>query len=107
MVRKGFLGGAVPLAGHCRVSMVFINREKEIKYQRLGETWVGKIPGVENGNLFQYSRKFHGQRSLVGYSPWGCKELKMTEQACTGEKVSEWGWWNLIALQYLLSSLPL
>ena len=23
---------------------------------------------------------FHGQRSLVGYSPWGCKELDMTEQ---------------------------
>ena len=22
--------------------------------------------------------KFHGQRSLVGYSPWGCKELDMT-----------------------------
>ena len=21
----------------------------------------------------------HGQRSLVGYSPWGCKELDMTE----------------------------
>ena len=21
----------------------------------------------------------HGQRSLVGYSPWGCKELEMTE----------------------------
>ena len=21
----------------------------------------------------------HGQRSLVGYSPWGCKELGMTE----------------------------
>ena len=20
----------------------------------------------------------HGQRSLVGYSPWGCKELDMT-----------------------------
>ena len=26
------------------------------------------------------SGKFHGQRSLVGYSPWGCKELDMTEQ---------------------------
>ena len=26
------------------------------------------------------ARKFHGQRSLVGYSPWGCKELDMTEQ---------------------------
>ena len=24
--------------------------------------------------------KFHGWRSLVGYSPWGCKELDMTEQ---------------------------
>ena len=28
--------------------------------------------------LFQL--KFHGQRSLVGYSPWGCKELDTTEQ---------------------------
>ena len=24
--------------------------------------------------------KFHGQRSLVGYSPWGHKEVDMTEQ---------------------------
>ena len=23
--------------------------------------------------------KFHGQRSLVGYSPWGCKESGTTE----------------------------
>ena len=23
--------------------------------------------------------KFHGQRSLLGYSPWGLKELDMTE----------------------------
>ena len=23
--------------------------------------------------------KFHGQRSLVGYGPWGCKELDTTE----------------------------
>ena len=23
--------------------------------------------------------KSHGQRSLAGYSPWGCKELDMTE----------------------------
>ena len=26
------------------------------------------------------SGEFHGQRSLVGYSPWGHKELDMTEQ---------------------------
>ena len=25
-------------------------------------------------------RKSHGQRSLVGYSPWGCRESDMTEQ---------------------------
>ena len=25
------------------------------------------------------ARKLHGQRSLVGYSPWGCKELDTTE----------------------------
>ena len=24
--------------------------------------------------------KSHGQRGLVGYSPWGCKESDMTEQ---------------------------
>ena len=24
--------------------------------------------------------KYHGQRSLGGYSPWGLKELDMTEQ---------------------------
>ena len=24
--------------------------------------------------------KSHGQRSLVSYSPWGCKELNTTEQ---------------------------
>ena len=23
--------------------------------------------------------KFHGQRSLVGYSPWGCKEWDKTK----------------------------
>ena len=27
--------------------------------------------------------KFHGQRSLLGYSPWGCKELDMTEGLST------------------------
>ena len=25
-------------------------------------------------------REFHGQRSPVSYSPWGCKEADMTEQ---------------------------
>ena len=28
-----------------------------------------------------FPEKSHGQRSLAGYSPWGCKELAMTEHA--------------------------
>ena len=41
-----------------------------------------RSPGEGNGNPFQYSclEKSHGQRSLVGYSPWGYKEMDMTEQ---------------------------
>ena len=27
--------------------------------------------------------KFHGQRSLAGYSPWGCKESDTTELLST------------------------
>ena len=45
----------------------------------------GRSPGEGNGYLLQYSslENFYGQRSLVGYSPWGCKELEITEGACT------------------------
>ena len=40
----------------------------------------GRSPGKENGNLLQYfAVKSHGQRSLACYSPWGHKELDMTE----------------------------
>ena len=41
---------------------------------------LGRYPGRGNGNPLQYScqKKFHGQRSLVGYSPKGHKELDMT-----------------------------
>ena len=38
-------------------------------------------PGEELGNPLQYSclENPHGQRSLVGYSPWGRKESDRTE----------------------------
>ena len=32
--------------------------------------------------------KSHGQRSLVGYSPWGCKESETTEQLSTSHTTS-------------------
>ena len=40
---------------------------------------LGSTPGEENGNPLQYSGEFHGQKSHVSYSPWGCKDLDMTE----------------------------
>ena len=37
---------------------------------------LGRFPGEGNDNPLQYSclENPHGQRSLVGYSPWGLKE---------------------------------
>ena len=42
----------------------------------------GRSPGKGNGNPLQYSclENPRGQRSLVGYSPWGCKESDTTER---------------------------
>ena len=42
---------------------------------------LGRSPGEGNGNPLQYPclENPHGQRSLVGYSPWGHKESDTTE----------------------------
>ena len=54
------------------------------------ESWVRFLdwedfPGGDHGNPLQYSclENPHGQRSLVGYSPQGFKELKTTQQLST------------------------
>ena len=41
-----------------------------------------RSPGGRHGNPLQYSclENPHGQRVLMGYSPWGLKELDMTER---------------------------
>ena len=43
---------------------------------------LGPSPEGGHGNPFQYSclENPHGQRSLVGYSPWGSKESDTTEK---------------------------
>ena len=48
------------------------------------DPWVGKIPWRKKWKPTPVllPGKFHGQRSLVGYSPWGHKEADMTERAC-------------------------
>ena len=61
------------------------------------ETWVqylGWDDSLEeggHGNPLQYSclENPHGQRSLMGYSPWGCKELDMTKQLSTTQHMRE------------------
>ena len=46
------------------------------------QSWVRKIPWKRKWqptSVF-WPGKSHGQRSLVGYSPWGCKESDIAEQ---------------------------
>ena len=42
---------------------------------------MGRSPGGGHGKPLQYSRleNPHGQRSQVGYGPWGHKESDLTE----------------------------
>ena len=46
---------------------------------------LGRSPGEGHGNPLQYSflEDPHGQRSLVDYSPWGCKESDMMTESDT------------------------
>ena len=60
----GFPGGSDSKESTCRVGHV-------------GSTLgLGRSPGGGHGNPLKYSclENPHGQRSLVGYSPWGRKE---------------------------------
>ena len=48
-------------------------------------------PGGGHGNPLQYPclENLHGQRSLVGCSPWICKELGMTEWLSTAQHMKD------------------
>ena len=67
--RRGFPGGSVSKEPTCQC--------RRLRF----DPWVGKIPWRRK---WQPPPVFlpwesHGQRSLADYSPWGCKELDMTE----------------------------
>ena len=49
----------------------------------------GRSPGVGNGSPRQYSclGEFYGQRSLEAYSPWGRRELDMTERLSSSSSI--------------------
>ena len=52
------------------------------------DPWVGKIPWSRKWQAIPvfFLGKFHGQRSLAGCSPWGHKELDMTEHSTAQHK---------------------
>ena len=57
------------------------------------ETWVQSLgweDPLEEGTPLQYSwlENPHGQKSLVGYSPWGHKESDTTEQLSTAQHIT-------------------
>ena len=49
------------------------------------DSWVGKISRSRKWHptAVFLPGKFHGQRILAGYSPWGCTESDRTEQLST------------------------
>ena len=59
-------------------------KEPACQYRRLRDPGLipglGRSPGVGNGNKLVFlPGKYHGQKSLAGYSPWGLKEFDKTE----------------------------
>ena len=71
MLIRGFPGGSS-------------GKESTCQCRRHGfDLWMGKIPQNRKWPHIFLPRKSHGQRSLVGYSPQGCKESDTTEHAHT------------------------
>ena len=68
---------------------------KSFSHVRLWHPMEYIVSGILQARILEWvllPEKSHGRRSLVGYSPWGHEELKMTEQfpfhfsvSCTGE----------------------
>ena len=44
---------------------------------------LGRSPGGGNETSVFLPGECYGQRSLVGYSPWGCKEVATPEHSST------------------------
>ena len=62
--------------------------EKKNPITNAGDAWdVSSIPGSGRspgeGNCNPFPGKSHGQRNLVGYSPWGCEKSDTTEWLST------------------------
>ena len=78
-------GGQRPVWYHphyLRLPRWLSGKEPACPYRRHGfDPWVGKTPwrrAWQPTPVFSPGES-HGQRSLAGYGPWGCKELHVTE----------------------------
>ena len=67
-IRKDFPGGSGGKESICNVGDQVQSLGLEDPWRREWLPTLVFLPG-----------EFHGSRSLVGYSPWGCKESNMTE----------------------------
>ena len=75
--------------------------------------WIGKIPWSRNCQSIPvlFPGKPHGQKSLVGYGPWGCKELDMTKWLSTqpeiplGHTLFSFWLYPLIFISFVLHSI--
>ena len=79
---------ATPWTAECQASLSITNFQSYILTSWLhSPSWRRKwqpIPELSPG-------KFHGERRLMGYIPWGCKELDTTEHTHTVTICSDFG----------------
>ena len=81
----GWLWLIIPPSIICIIILASLMAQMVKKLPAMRETrfdhWVGKIPWRREWlpTPVFLPREFHGQRSLVGYSPWDYKELYMTD----------------------------
>ena len=67
---------------------------------------LGRSPGGGHGHPLQYSclENPHGQRSLVGYSPWGHKESDPTKRLSTVQHPDiinlQYSWQNMLSMRH-------
>ena len=59
---------------------------------------LGRSPGGGHGNPLQYSclENPHGQRSMVGYSPWGLKRVR--QDCATKHSIEHLGCLHVLAI---------
>ena len=72
-----------------KIDIIYIERAISIYWRRAWQPTPVFLPG-----------EFHGKRSLVGYSPCGCKESYMTKWLSTYLSSSRYDRYNYVNILY-------